>query len=95
MTSKISTSYVRKQLRLILKRCSSLISLLALAFSYSFRQFQPSALFSRPAGQAGMALSGPCSGSWCWSQPRVSGVGEGAAGSCGGSEGRTVHTGQT
>lgn len=36
---KISTSYVRKQLLLILKCCSSLITLLAFTLSYLFRQF--------------------------------------------------------
>lgn len=49
-------------------------------------------LFSRPAEWAGRARSGPCSGSWCWWWPRVSGAGEDAADSCGGSEGHTSHT---
>lgn len=51
-------------------------------------------LLSRPAGEAGRARSGPCSGSWCWWRRRVSGAGEGAADSCGGSEGHTSRTGE-
>ena len=53
-----------------------------------------SGLLSRPAGEAGRARSGPCSGSWCWWRRRVSGAGEGAADSCGGSGGRTSRTGE-
>lgn len=51
-------------------------------------------IFSRLAEATGMVRSAPCSGSWCWWWPRVSGAGADAAGSCVGSGGHISHTGK-